>query len=57
MSCGNSNSKNKVDKPESQQNTSNQANAIKCPNCGSTSYHYHETITDMKVCDNCKIGY
>jgi acetyl-CoA carboxylase beta subunit len=57
ISCGSSNTKNSVDNPEPQQNSSSQANTIKCPNCGSTSYHYHETVTDMKVCDNCKIGY
>jgi hypothetical protein len=33
------------------------SNAVKCPNCGSTRYHNHETVPDMKVCDNCKMGF
>ena len=27
-----------------------------CKNCGSHSFHYHETVTDMKVCNSCGVG-
>jgi len=30
---------------------------IKCPNCGSTSFHYHETVRDLKVCNSCRMGF
>ena len=31
--------------------------SIKCPNCGSTSFHYHETVRDLKVCNSCRMGF
>ena len=27
-----------------------------CKNCGRHSFHYHETVTDMKVCNSCGAG-
>lgn len=27
-----------------------------CKNCGGHSFHNHETVTDMKVCNSCGIG-
>jgi hypothetical protein len=27
-----------------------------CKNCGSHSFHYHETLTDLKVCNSCGVG-
>ncbi len=37
--------------------TSSGSTASKCPNCGSTSYHPHETVPSMKICNTCEIGY
>lgn len=42
--------------PGGSQNNSN-SNQVKCPNCGSTSYHNHESVPGMKVCNNCKFGF
>jgi ribosomal protein L37E len=27
-----------------------------CKNCGGNSFRYHETVTDMKVCNSCGVG-
>jgi ribosomal protein L37E len=27
-----------------------------CKNCGNNKFHYHETVTDMKVCNSCGFG-
>jgi ribosomal protein L37E len=27
-----------------------------CKNCGGHSFHYHETVTAMQVCNSCGIG-
>lgn len=27
-----------------------------CKNCGNNKFHYHETLTDMKVCNSCGVG-
>jgi hypothetical protein len=27
-----------------------------CINCGKHSFHYHETLTDLKVCNSCGAG-
>jgi ribosomal protein L37E len=32
------------------------APSFTCKNCGGHSFHYHETVTDMKVCNSCGFG-
>jgi ribosomal protein L37E len=27
-----------------------------CKNCGGHSFHYHETLTNMEVCNSCGMG-
>ena len=51
VSCGKS-------RNESRTNSSYQSTtpSFTCKNCGNHSFHYHETIKDMKVCNSCKIG-
>ena len=48
--------KNKSQETNSSQNTS-ASSGIKCPNCGSDSYHKDETIPSMKICNSCGIGF
>jgi ribosomal protein L37E len=47
----------------SKENNSNSSSPTKsttpswtCKNCGAHSYHNHETVSNMKVCNSCGVG-
>ena len=46
------------DKRSSSSSSSSESTApsFTCNNCGGHSFHYHETVTDMKVCNSCGVG-
>lgn len=48
--------KNKSHDTNSTQST-NASSGIKCPNCGSDSFHNDPTIPSMKICNTCGIGF
>lgn len=59
ISCGDKSSNNNQKPNDSQTtnpSTQSTAPSFTCRNCGGHSFHYHETLTDMKVCNSCGIG-
>jgi hypothetical protein len=56
-----SNEKNKSNSTSSSSTKKSDSNepttpSYTCKNCGGHSFHYHETVTDLKVCNSCGVG-
>lgn len=49
----NSSSSSSTQKSDSYESTTP---SFTCNNCGGHSFNYHETVTDMKVCNSCGVG-
>ncbi len=62
IGSGSSNEKNKSNSSSSSSTTPSSSSTESttpswtCKNCGGHSYHNHETVPDLKVCNSCGVG-